>query len=89
MIKERVGVVTKNEKDEIQGLFNRRSALQELFKICEGNDELYEKVLQDTIETQKMFSEWWSNTALKYCWKSNENGNWEINFETNEIYLVY
>jgi len=26
--------------------------------------------------------------SQKYQWESAENGNWEINFETNEIYLV-
>lgn len=27
--------------------------------------------------------------AAKYQWESHENGNWEINFETCEIYLIY
>lgn len=26
--------------------------------------------------------------SQKYNWKSSENGNWEINFETCEIFLV-
>ena len=89
MPKEKVGIVTENEKKEIQSLFDRRSALQELIKTCNGNDELYEKILKDLSKTQKMFSEWWSKTASIYNWKSYDRGSWEIDFRTNEIYLVY
>ena len=39
-------------------------------------------------ETGTKFQGWWDRMAQKYQWESAENGNWEINFETNEIYLV-
>lgn len=87
--KKVVGQVTVEEKNEIQTLFERRNGLNELAKIVTAdNTELYEKLVKDMGETSSKFQSWWNTTAQKYQWESAENGNWEINFETCEIYLV-
>ena len=87
--KKVVGQVTVEEKNEIQTLFERRNGLNELAKIVTaGNTELYEKLVKDMGETSSKFQSWWDTMAQKYQWESAENGNWEINFETCEIYLV-
>ena len=87
--KKVVGQVTVEEKNEIQTLFERRNGLNELAKIVTAdNTELYEKLVKDVGETSSKFQSWWDTMAQKYQWESAENGNWEINFETCEIYLV-
>ena len=87
--KKVVGQVTVEEKNEIQTLFERRNGLNELAKIVTAdNTELYEKLVKDMGETSSKFQSWWKTMAQKYQWESAENGNWEINFETCEIYLV-
>lgn len=87
--KKLVGQVTVEEKNEIQMLFERRNGLNELAKIVTAdNTELYEKLVKDLGETGGKFQNWWDRMADKYQWESAENGNWEINFETCEIYLV-
>lgn len=87
--KKVVGQVTVKEKNEIQTLFERRNGLNELAKIVTAdNTELYEKLVKDMGETSSKFQSWWDTMAQKYQWESAENGNWEINFETCEIYLV-
>ena len=84
-----VGQVTEEEKKEIQSLFERRNGLNELAKIVTAaNEELYEKLVKDLGETGTRFQQWWDSMAQKYRWESAENGNWEINFEGNEIFLV-
>lgn len=84
-----IGQVTLDEKDEIQTLFERRNGLNELAKILTAdNAELYEKLVKDLGETGAKFQGWWDRMAEKYQWESIENGNWEINFDTCEIYLV-
>ncbi len=89
-MKKLVGQVTPEEKNEIQSLFERRNGLNELAKIVTAdNDVLYEKLIKDLGETGTKFQSWWDRMAAKYNWESAENGNWEINFDTNEIYLVY
>ena len=88
-MKKLVGQVTNEEKNEIQQLFERRNGLNELAKILNAdNTELYEKLVKDMGETGTKFQGWWDRMSQKYQWESTENGNWEINFETNEIYLV-
>ena len=87
--KKVVGQVTVEEKNEIQTLFERRNGLNELAKIVTAdNTELYEKLVKDMGETSSKFQSWWDTMAQKYQWESAENGNWQINFDTCEIYLV-
>ena len=89
MEKKIVGSVTEQEKNEIQALFERRNGLNELAMILTAeNDALYEKLVKDIGETGAKFQDWWNRMADKYQWESSEGGNWEINFETCEIYLV-
>ena len=84
-----VGQVTPEEKREIQTLFERRNGLNELAKILTAdNAELYEKLVKDMGETSTKFQQWWDAMAEKYQWERVEGGNWEINFETCEIFLV-
>ena len=87
--KKNVGQVTQEEKNEIQTLFERRNGLNELAKIVTAdNADLYEKLVRDLGETSTKFQNWWDRMARRYEWESVEGGNWEINFETCEIFLV-
>lgn len=89
MTKKLVGQVTPEEKDEIQRLFERRNGLNELAMILTPDKaELYEKLVKDMGETGVRFQQWWNTASQKYNWEMTENGNWEINFETCEIFLV-
>lgn len=88
-MKKLVGQVTPEERTEIQTLFERRNGLNELAKILTAdNAELYEKLVKDLGETGTRFQKWWDDMAAKYQWESADGGNWEINFDTCEIYLV-
>lgn len=87
-MKKLVGKVTEEEKKEIQALFERRNGLNELAKVITINDNaLYEKLVKDLGETSMKYQDWWNRMAEKYAWESLENGNWEIDFNTNDIYL--
>ena len=88
MTKKLVGKVTPEQRDEIQGLFERRNSLKELFLVVPpNNQDLYERVVSDMAQTQKKFEKWRSDRGAEYQWEGKENGHWEINFETCEIYL--
>jgi len=87
-MKKVIGRVTEEEKNEIQTLFERRNGLNELSQILTAeNEALYEKLVKDLGETGTKFQNWWNRMGEKYNWESAEGGNWEINFETCEIYL--
>lgn len=88
-MKKIISRVTEEEKNEIQALFERRNGLNELSQILTvENEALYEKLVKDLGETGTKFQGWWDRMGEKYNWESAEGGNWEINFETCEIYLV-
>lgn len=88
-MKKIIGQVTPEEKDEIQRLFERRNGLTELAKILTAdNSELYEKLVKDMGETGVKFQNWWDRMSQKYHWESAPDGNWKINFDTREIFLV-
>lgn len=89
MKKKKVGKVTAEERDEIKRIYKRHSGLTDLAKIISAdNTELYEKIVSDLGETNVKFQEWWNQKGEKYQWESDNNGRWQINFETCEIYLV-
>ena len=89
-MKKLIGTVSEEEKNEIQALHERRNGLKELSKIITVADEaLYEKLVKDLGNTGLKFQNWWDRMAEEYHWESIEGGNWETNFMTNEIYLVY
>lgn len=89
MTKRIVGQVTAEEKKEIQQLFERRNGLNELaLTLTDENNALYERLVRDMGETSVKFQNWWERMAKKYSWESAENGHWEINFDTCEIFLV-
>lgn len=88
-MKKLVGIVSIEERDEIQALYERKNGLNELAKIITPeNVFLYEKVLKDLGENSTRFQNWWMQTSSKYHWESVENGSWEIDFNTCKIYLV-
>lgn len=88
-MKKVVGQVSELEKREIQILFERRNGLNELAKILTAdNTELYERLIKDLGETSIKFQKWWNQMSEKYQYESIDGGNWEIDFDTCEIYLI-
>lgn len=89
MNKKIVGQVTPEECSEIQTLFERRNGLNELANILTPDKpDLYERLVKDLGETTTKFQGWWNRMGDKYQWESTNDGNWEINFDTCEIFLV-
>lgn len=87
-MKKIVGQVSSEEKDEIQTLFERRNALNELAKVLTAdNSELYEKLVLDIGTTSSKFQDWWDRMYKKYQWEKSASGRWFIDFTTCEIYL--
>lgn len=88
-MKKEVGKVTPEEAAVIRGLFERRNGLAELAKILPAeNNDLYERLIKDIATTAASFQQWWDSTSSRYGWESADNGNWEIDFHTNKIFLV-
>ena len=90
IMKKLIGKVTEEEKKEIQSLYERKNGLAELAKILTvDNAALYEKLVADLGDTSSKFQGWWDRMAQQYNWERADNGNWEIDFDTNDIYLNF
>jgi len=87
-MKKQIGKVSEEERNEIQALHERKNGLLELAKVVGDNDVIYEKLVRDMGVTSSRFEQWWGRVGEKYRWESTENGKWEIDFNTCEIYLI-
>ena len=75
---------------ESDQLSSRREFLRKLGSMAlpADNGVLYEKMVQDMGRTQTAFKKWWDDMSKKYAWKSIEGGNWEIDFDSCEVFLI-
>lgn len=81
-----IGKVSEEEKNEIQLLFERKKALNELSCLISQEDELYSKLQEDKKETSEKYQKWWTEMFQKYNWGNWENSELFIDFESNEVY---
>lgn len=86
---KKLGQVSPAEMNEIKSLYERRNGLNELAKILTvDNTDLYEKLVKDLGDTSIKYQDWWDRMSQKYGWESKEGGNWQINFDSCEIFLI-
>lgn len=72
---------------EIEELYEKKMALENLLKVVSGDSEdLYQRVLKDYGHACHIFSQWWSDKSLEYDWEKGKS--WYLNFDTHEIVLV-
>ncbi len=86
-------MVTEEERDEIQTLFERQNALKELFPSLttmdvDESNALYEKMIKDMGSVSAKLKLWWKEKSIAYNWDNIPGHKWEIDFESCEIYLV-
>ncbi len=69
--------------EDIQDLFEKKLALENLTKIIDVKDtELYEKFIKDYGKTLHEFNNWWKRMVQEHNW---EGSNLWIKFETQEV----
>lgn len=79
-----IWTLSENDKNEIQELFEKKTALENLVKAIDPSNEIiYNKLVTDYSKITSLFQKWWSETSKKYNWVSGEH--WSVNFDTNEV----
>ncbi len=93
-MKELIGTVTEEEKNEMLELYERKMGLEELPSSLDSVvlSQETKKIVQEkiTIESEKIKTEaqsWWNKMYEKYHWEKQEGKDWHINFETGEIFF--
>jgi CXXX repeat modification system protein len=83
MSRKVVWKLSEEDFEDIQDLYEKKLALENLTKIIDVKDsELYGKLVKDYGTTLHKFNNWWNLTSEKYKW---EGRNWWVNFDTKEI----
>lgn len=78
-----IWTLSDDDKKEIQNIFEKKLALENLVKIIDANNqEMYDKLISDYRRTLCQFQDWWTRNSQKYKW---EGQNWSINFDTSEV----
>lgn len=85
---KKVGKITEDEMNEVEVLFEKKIALENLTKILDPviNESLYEKTVRDYGETIHAFNNWWADKSEQYNWERNDK-EWYVDFNTGDIYL--
>jgi CXXX repeat modification system protein len=90
-----IGKITESEKEEINQLYLKKTALMELLygiknikRFDENIDELYEKVVKDLGETTEQYTNWFASKKEKYQWETHANYSFTVLFKTNEVALA-
>jgi CXXX repeat modification system protein len=89
-----VGSITKEERDEIRAIFERKNGLNELFRSLASLSAaeleatpLYERIVRDMGDASRRFQAWWDSRSAAYHWESLPGYQWEVDFEGCTIYL--
>ena len=84
-----VGNVGKREKNEIIDICEKKMSLDNLVLITKDQDEkLYNKAIDALKDVKQEYDGWWSRMVEKYKFEGDENGHWELNFQTGQVILV-
>ena len=83
MDKKVIWKLTDEECEEIEDLFEKKNAYENLIKIVDvDNDKIYQKLISEYSKTLSNFNAWWSNYSKKYNW---EGTNWVIDFINKQV----
>jgi CXXX repeat modification system protein len=87
--KKILGKVSKDEKNEIERIFERENGLKELEVSVKDkiSSELYNKIFSDFCSNHKKMVKWWQDIRGKYNWESPENAILNIDFNTREVFF--
>ncbi len=78
-----VGSLTEEECNEIQDLFEKKNAYENLIKIIDVDEKnIYEKLIKEYSRTLSDFNKWWKDYSRIYKW---EGQNWVIDFENKRV----
>ncbi len=75
--------LTDEECKEIEDLFEKKIAYENLMKIVDvDNEKIYQKLMSEYTKNLSDFNNWWKHYSKKYKW---EGQGWFIDFENKQV----
>lgn len=89
MEKTKLATMNLEEKKEIQDIFMRKAALEELLQIIDLNNiTLYERIIFDITECRTKMGLWWDAVSEKHGWKYGQDYEWNVDFSDGSICVM-
>ncbi len=84
-----VGQVSEIEKNDMIDICEAKVALDNLQKIV-GKDEadVYEQIIHEREIVNEKYNAWWDGIRENYNFEGDEQGHWQLDFQTGEVFLV-
>lgn len=77
--------LSEQDFKEIEDLYEKKLALENLAKIIKGdNPELYDRLIVDYGKVARLFSQWWVDKSQKYNWPGE---SWWVDFDTRQVMM--
>lgn len=91
-MREVLGRIRENERDEIQALNYKKGTLLTLFRSLAltsqaVNEDLYCRLVSDMTAVQGQMDEWFRKKATEYGWRGGQGLRWMVDFEECEVVL--
>lgn len=94
MVAEKKITISKEERDEIQYIFETMNSIKVLFrtfaednKLYKENSDLYKRLLDDLSEYQKKYAAWWDIICKQYNLDVSKKNQYTVVFNEQAIYL--
>lgn len=90
----KVQQMLESEREEVEALFERMNSLQTLSLTLAANNDLfqenshmYERIVSDLSQTQKMYQQWWERIGDKYNLNKSRLEEYRVNFQDSCLYF--
>lgn len=87
-MKEHICDLTEDETKEIRVLFEKKMALEALFKSLDGEfnkDSLYRRLVEDYVEVNTLYTDWWNTIIVKKSIPEYLANNVEVDFINHRL----
>ena len=84
--KHYIGRIDVCDIREVEPLIERLAGLEELL-LVDIDGELKQKIVLEVDEIKKQKRQWWIRSIAKYNWDCDSDSEWEIDFETGELWI--
>lgn len=94
MLKEKIGSISENDKDNALSINSRINSLEELLIALDEQDfsedekkSLHERINKDINETNNKLDNWWITMAKKYKWAVLKKTKLFLDIDTCNVFI--
>lgn len=88
-MKTAIATINTDETNDIRYICRKKKELERLSSLIQSSDEaLLARYASDLQKCENEYNVWWLNISQKYRLKEMPGCKWQIDFQTNIVYLL-